>query len=340
MSIANYNSQNFPNASANPQYFLRKEVLDSAKTQQCLEIAYEEFKMPKNSNAFFGCRRYLTPSVDATPVPEGTNKEARSPIYEDFSQQVLRYSERYQVTRQVDDLTPFGVVASCKTELAKLVTLDRERVRWNAGVTLPNKIYNSPSVGIITSVNGPVTASRLQVVTRSLDVSKATVFDQIQTGTNKEGTSPTQACYYAFAHKQTKCDWDALPGFQQVAYSPTGKPKHFTHYGNYKDIAVFLSADALYYPGGGAASTTLINTAGVADVFPILILGQSAMASVSLEGSGKEGFGNLTTQILDKADKYDPSNAWTDVVATWYDAALPITNDWGWVLYVGATLNP
>lgn len=340
MAIANYPSQNFPNASVNPQYFLRKKVLESAKTQEVLDIAYEMYTMPKNANGYFGCRRYLTPAADATPVPEGTNKEARSPIYEDFSVAMLRYSERFQVTRQVDDLTPFDVVASCKDELAKLVVLDRERVRWNAGVTLPNKIYNSPSVGSIPAVNGPVTASRLQVVTRSLDVAKASYFGKIEPGTNKEGTAPTQACYYAFAHRNTKCDWDALPGFQQVAYSPTGKPKHFTHYGNYKDIAVFLSADALYYPGGGAATTTLINTAGAADVFPILILGEKAMGSVSLEGSGKEGFGNLSTVILDKADKYDPSNAWTDIVATWYDAALPTTNDWGWVLYVGATLNP
>ena len=340
MSIANYPSQNFPNASANPQFYLRKEVLDSARTYECLDIAFDKYKMPKNAHGFFGCRRYLTPSVDATPTPEGTNKEARSPIYEDFQVQMLRYSERYQVTRQVDDLTPFGVVDSCKTELAKLVVLDRERVRWNAGVTLPLKVYNSPAVGSIPAVNGPVTASRLQVVTRSMLSAKASYFADIQPGSNKEGTSPTQACYYAFVHTDVIPDLDALPGFQQVAYSPTGKPKHITHYGNYKNIAFFCSQEALTYPGGGAASTTLIATAGNANVYPILILGEHAMASVSLEGSGKEGFGNLNTIILDKADKYDTTNAWTDVVATWYDAALPTTSVWGTVLYVGATLNP
>lgn len=340
MAIATYQSQNFPNASANPQFYLRKKVLDSAKTFEVLDIMYDKYTMPKNANGFFGCRRYLTPAANATPTPEGSNKEARSPIYEDFSVPLLRYSERFQVSRQTDDLTPFDVVDSCHTELGKLVTLDRELVRWNAGVTLPNKIYNSPSVGSIPAVNGPVTASRLQVITRSMNSAKASYFGDIQPGSTKEGTSPTQACYYAVSHTDTKADWDALPGFQQVAYSPTGKPKHMCHYGNYKDVCVFLSPDALFYPGGGAATTTLIATGGLANVYPILILGEKSMGSVSLEGAGKAGFGNLSTVMLDKPDKYDPSNAWTDIVATWYDAALPTTNDWGWVLYVGATLNP
>lgn len=340
MAIANYPSQNFPNASANPQYALRKEVLDSAKTYEVLDMMYEKFTMPKNANGYFGCRRYLTPVADATPAPEGTNKEARSPIYEDFSTPMLRYTERFQISRQTDDLIPFDVVKSCKTELSKLVVLDRELVRWNAGVTLPNKAYNSPSISSIPTVNGPVTASRLQVITRSMISAKASYYGKIEPGSNKEGTAPTQACFYAVAHTDTMPDWDALPGFQQVAYSPTGKPKHITHYGNYKNLAVFLSPDALYLPGGGAATTTMLATGGNANVYPILILGENAMASVSLEGSGKEGFGNLAVKVLDAPDKYDPSNAWTDVVATWYDAALPITSVWGWVLYVAATANP
>jgi N4-gp56 family major capsid protein len=237
-------------------------------------------------------------------------------------------------------LTPFDVADSCHTELGKLVTLDRERVHWNATVTLPLKVYNSPSISSIPTVNGPVTASRLQVITRSMLSAKASYFADIQPGSNKEGTAPTQACYYAFVHTDVIPDLDALPGFQQVAYSPTGKPKHITHYGNYKNIAFFCSQDALFYTGAGAASTTLIASGGLANVYPIAILGEHAMASVNLEGSGKEGFGNLSTKILNEADKYDPSNAWTDIVATWYDAALPTTSVWGTILYVGATLNP
>lgn len=340
MAITTYGSQNFPNASANPQYALRKEVLESARTYEVLDMMYEKFTMPKNANGYFGCRRYLTPVADATPAPEGTNKEARSPIYEDFSTPMLRYTERYQVSRQTDDLIPFDVVKSCKTEISKLVVLDRELVRWNAGVTLPNKAYNSPSISSIPTVNGPVTASRLQVITRSMISAKASYYGKIEPGSNKEGTAPTQACFYAVAHTDTMPDWDALPGFQQVAYSPTGKPKHITHYGNYKNLAVFLSPDALYLPGGGAATTTMLATGGNANVYPILIIGENAMGSVSLEGAGKEGFGNLSVKVLDQPDKYDPTNAWTDVVSTWYDAALPITSVWGWVLYVAATANP
>lgn len=340
MSIATYGSQNFPNASVNPQYYLQKKVLDSAPTFEVLNTMFDEYTMPMNANGYIGLRRYLTPAVDATPLPEGTNKEARSPIYEDFSVPMLRYGERYQVSAQVMALTPFDVIDSCETELAKLVTLTRERVRWNAAQTLPNKAYNSPSISSIPTVNGPVTASRLQVITRSMLAAKAQYFDGIQSGSQKEGTSPTQACFNAVVHTDVIPDLDALPGFQQVAYSPTGKPRHLTHYGNYKNICFYTSQEAPILAGQGAATTTLIATSGNANVYPILIMGKKALGSVKLAGSGKSGFGNLKTEILDKADKYDPMNAWADIVATWWDAALPTTNDWAWILYVGATANP
>jgi N4-gp56 family major capsid protein len=340
MAITNYASQNFPNGSVNPQYYLLKKVLESADTYEVLDKFFDQYTMPMNSNAFIGMRRYLTLAVDATPTPEGTNKEARSPQYEDFSTQMLRYTERYQFSRQNLDLTPFDMIDANEPQLKKLVTLTRERVRWNAAQTIANKAYNSPSISSIPTVNGPVTASRLQVITRSMLAAKANYFDGIEAGSQKEGTSPTQACFNAICHTDLQPDLDALPGFQQVAYSPTGRPKHITHYGNYKNICFYTSQEAPILTGQGAATTTLLASGGNANVYPILIMGKKSMGAVSLKGAGKGGYGNANTYILDKADKYDPSNAWADLVATWYDAALPTTNDWAWILYVGATANP
>lgn len=340
MAIANYASQNFPNASVNPQYYLLKKVLESADTYEVLDTLFEKYTMPTNANGFIGMRRYLTPAVDATPTPEGTNKEARSPIYEDFSTQMLRYAERYQVSAQVMALTPFDVIDANERQLKKLITLTRERVRWNAAQTIANKAYNSPSISSIPTVNGPLTASRIQVITRSLLSAKANYFDGIQAGSAKEGTAPTQASYAMVCHTDLIPDIDALPGFQQVAYSPTGKPKHLTHYGNYKNVCIYTSQEAPILTGQGAATTTLIASGGNANVYPVLIFGERSFGSVDLKGAGKGGYGNASTYVLDKADKYDPTNAWADLVATWWDAALPTTNDWAWILYVGATANP
>lgn len=340
MAISTYGGNNFPNASANPQYFLQKDLLESAPTFECLEMACDSTTLPPNSNAFIGLRRYLTNAVDATPAPEGTNKAARTQIYEDFSGQMLRYTEMYQISAQTLMLTPFPAMKAAKTEMEKLIRLTRERVRANAAQALTQKIYNSSSVSTVGGVNGPITPSRLQVISRAILKAKGEYWDGIQTGTNKEGTSPTEACLYWFAHTDQQADIRALPGFIPVAGTASGKPKHRTHFGYWQNWCIFTSQEMPILTGQGASSTSLINTAGVTDVYFNLFCAKHSLTSVSLGGKGKEGFGNLGIQVLDKADKFDPTNAFADVVATWWDLCLPITNDWAYAGYFGATLNP
>lgn len=340
MAIATYTSQNFPNASVNPQYYLQKEVLDSADTYQVLDTLFDKYTMPSNANGFIGFRRYLTPAAAATALPEGTNATPRAIVYEDFSVPMLRYGEMFQISRNTYQLTPFDVLDANKEQLTKLVTLDHEAVRWAAAQTITNKLYNSSAVSSVPGVNGPLTPGRIQVATRSILSAKGNYFDGNTTGVNKEGTSPTQASFAFVCHTNLIPDIDALPGFQQVAYSPSGKPKHITHYGNWKNVCIYTSQEAPILAGQGAATTSLLATGGNADVYPILIFGKNSFGSVSLSGAGKAGYGNFDLKILDQPDKYDPMNQWVDIVATWWDAALPTTNSWAWLLYVGATANP
>jgi N4-gp56 family major capsid protein len=340
MAMNTYPQQNVPNGSANPQYFINKDLLESADTFQVIDEFCDTQTLPPNSNAFIASRRYLTGAPDATAAPEGTNKESRQQIYEDFSTQMFRYMEQYQLSRQELMLTPFPALKGARTEMAKLVILDRERVRWNALQTLSNKAYNSTAVGSIGAVNGPLTAGRLQALVRTILKAKGSYVSVGQGGVNKEGTNPTEASLVFIGHTDLQPDVRALPGFQPAISLPSGKPKHKTHFGNWLNIEFYLTQEQPILTGQGAASTTLINTAGNTDVYPNILMAKHTLATVKLGGSGAEGGGNLETVLLDKPDKYDPGNAWANLVCTWWDAAYPITNDWGWVLYTGATLNP
>lgn len=338
MAMATYAQQNVPNGSANPQYFINKDLLESADTFEIWPKFCEKQTLPPNSNAFIASRRYLTGAPDATPAPEGTNKEARTQIYEDFTTQMFRYTERYQISRQVLMLTPFPALKGARNEMAKLVILDRERVRNNAAATVTNKAYNSTAISSIGTVNGPITAGRLQAIGRSILKAKGSYVSAGQGGVNKEGTNPVEASLIAMFHTDQQPDIRALPGFQPAISTPDG-PKDKTHFGNWLNFEIYTTQELVILAGQGAASTTLLNTAGNADVYQGFVFAKHAMASVSL-GGNDEGDGNLNTTLLDKPDKYDPGNAWADLVCTWWDAAYPITNDWLWVYYTGATLNP
>lgn len=333
MAMTSYAQQNVPNGSANPQFFINKDLLESADTFEIWPKFCDKQTLPENSNAFIASRRYLTGAPDATPAPEGTNKEARSQIYEDFTTQMFRYTERYQISQQVLKLTPFPALKGARNEMAKLVILDRERVRNNAAATVANKAYNSTAVASIGTVNGPITAGRLQSIGRSILKAKGSYVSAAQAGVNKEGVNPTEASLICMFHTDQQPDIRALPGFQPSISTPDG-PKDKTHFGNWLNFEIYTTQELVILSGQGAASTTLINTAGNTDVYQGFIFAKHAMASVSLGGN------NLNTTLLDQADKYDPGNAWADLVCTWWDAAYPITNDWLWVYYTGATLNP
>lgn len=339
MAMNNFAQQNVPNGSVNIQYFINKDLLDSADTFQVIDEFADVDTLPPNSNQFLASRRYLTGAPDATPAPEGTTKEGRQQIFEDFSVQMFRYSEMYQISRQELALGAMPALKGARSEMAKLVILDRERVRWNALLTLSNKAYNSTAVSAINQVNGPVTPGRIQTIIRSIIRAKGSYVSAGQGGTNKEGTNPTEQSLIFLGHTDLQGDVRALPGFQPAISLPSGKAKHKTHFGNYLNVEFYLSQEAPILAGGGAASTTLVNTAGLTDVYQNVIFAKNTIRTVKLGGSGPEGGGNLKTEFLDSADKYDPTNAYANLVCTWWDAAYVITNDWGWVYYTGATLN-
>lgn len=340
MAMNTYAAQNVPNGSANPQYYINKDLLESADTFQVIDEFADVDTLPMNSNAFLASRRYLTPAPDSTPAPEGTSKTGRTQIYEDFTVQMFRYSEMFQMSRQELALTPFPALKGARNELAKLIILDRERVRWNALLTIANKAYNSTAVSSIPQVNGPITSGRIQSIVRSILKAKGSYVSAGQGGVNKEGTNPTEASIVFLGHTDLQPDVRALPGFQPAISLPSGKPKHKTHFGNWLNVEFYLTQEAPILTGQGAASTTLINTAGVTDVYPCVIMAKNTIRTVKLAGGGAEGAGNLDTKLLDQPDKYDPTNAYADLVSAWWDAAYIITNDWAWNYYVGATLNP
>lgn len=329
----------WPAGSSAVQYLAIKDVLTTAPAQKVLDLACEEKTMKRQMGASIVLRRWLTPAIDTTPTPEGANKDPRSLVPEDYTGTMLRYAERIQVSRVDYDLSPWDAVMGGKDRIKQLVISDRERIRWNAGIAGPNVIYNSPAVGARANVNGPISAGRIQAGVRSLMALKGMTFSEIIGGANKIGTSPIEASYYYFGHTDQLPDFRALPGWVPKASYPAGVNVSPYEVGSFQNVRVFLTAEALKLPGAGAATSTMLNTLGNTDVYTNLLLGKEAMASVKLDGDGAEGFGNFNLEVLDKADKYDPSNAWVDIVATWYDLAMITANDWTYRIEVGATLN-
>jgi len=329
----------WPTGSTAIQCLAMKELLTTVPAYEVTNIAFDKRTLNRQMGAAIVLRRWLTPSVDATPAPEGTQKEARNLVPNDYTGTMLRYTERIQVSRYDYDLHPWDAVKGGTQRMRELVVSTRERVRANSMVGGPNRIYNSAAVTARNQVNGAISPGRLQTVVRSLERAKAMLMTDVIGGQNKEGTAPVEGAYYAFTHSDLQPDLRALPGFQVVAQYPSGMTKNFREFGAFQNIRFFTTPEFPYYPGAGAATATMLATGGNTDVYPIVVCGQEAFTSVKLNGDGREGFGNLDVKVLDQPDKYDPNNNWVDIVSSWYDLAMPTAYEWSWIIEVGATAN-
>ena len=332
----------YPQGATAIQYLAEKEVLETAPAYETISLATDERTLKRNMGNAIVMRRWLTPGIDTTPAPEGTQKTARAIVPEDFTGTVYRYTELLQVSRYEWDLGPWDSVQGSKDRLKQLIISTRERIRFNAAATGTNVLYNSSAVTSRAQVNGPLSAGRLQIIVRNLMLAKAFMFSDAMGGTDKQGTSPVESAVFAFCHTNLQPDIRALPGFQRVADYP-GKPRSPREFGAWQNIRFFTSPEALFYPGAGAATTSMLNTggtAGTADVYPIFIMGQHALTSVKLSGEGEAGSGNFGIRILDEPDKYDPNNNFVDIVASWYDLCMVTSNDWLWRYEVATTANP
>jgi N4-gp56 family major capsid protein len=340
MAMRGYNQ--WPTGNTAIQYLLEKEVLETAPAYEAIAIATDERTLKRNMGNAIVLRRWLTPSVDATPAPEGTQKSARAIVPEDFTGIMYRYTELLQVSRVEFDLGPVDTVQGSKDRLKQLIASTRERIRFNAAASGTNVLYNSSAVSTRAGVNGPLSGGRLQIIVRNLMNAKAFMFKDAIAGTDKQGTSPVESAVFAFTHTNVQPDIRALPGFQRAADYPGRTASQF-EFGAWQNIRFFTTPEALYFPGSGAATTAMLNTggtAGTADVYPIYIMGKGALTSVKLAGAGEAGSGNFAISVLDKPDKYDPNNNFVDVVASWYDLCMVTSNDWLWRFEVATTANP
>jgi N4-gp56 family major capsid protein len=203
-------------------------------------------------------------------------------------------------------------------------------------------MFNSAAHTLRSQVNGPLTNGRLKVAVRSLNDNRAEYIREMTKGSVNQATVPVEPAYVALGHTDLKADIRNIPGF--IAAPKVGGIKDYLPqlFGYVDDIAFVLSPEFSPFAGEGAAvgSTGMKSVGGVnIDVYPILIYGKEAMGKCSLRGADK-GLGAVTMEVLDKADKSDPTNQRRLVSLRWWDAPVILNQNWLYRIEVGVTENP
>lgn len=329
----------WPVPSTNVQYILTKEVLDRAEAFERLQAACDERTLAANSGASIVLTRWVNPSVNPNPEPEGQNPVTRALQPEQFFGTMQRYSVAYSTSNYNATLHPLDWVKGMADVLATEVRSTRERIRYLAGNSGTNRIYNASSITQRQDVNGVITWGRLTRAVAGIRAAKGREYTGETGGTTKIGTAPTEAGYLCFVHTDAECDIRVLPGFVPKAKMSPGNYPDGT-FGSVDNIVFVTSPEFVPYAGAGAATSTMRATSGNTDVYPFMLCAKGSLTSIKLSGAERGGFGNGKANILDKADKSDYTNSRIIVSASWYDLCISSSDDWRVVIECGATANP
>lgn len=325
--------------------YCEAKVLERAGPHICLDLAADTKPVPKNRGNAVNFRRWKNPAVSTTPVTEGVNPTSRALTHDDYNTTINRFAEVFEESRYNYDLDVWDSVKGAADVLGDLIQRTREQVRYNAAKAGSGVLYNSSSITSRATVNGAISVGRLDVAVRTLEANKAMTFTKMMKASTAVSTAGVEPAFFAFGHTDLMPDLRRLSGFRTVAEMSNipSEARNPLLRGALGSVLFFLSPELAPFADSGAdvGSTGLKSTTGTkVDVYPLIIMGQHALGSIALRGSGIKGRGALDVNILDKPDKSDPSNERVYISAAWYDAALRLSEEWMQRIEVGVTANP
>jgi N4-gp56 family major capsid protein len=306
------------------------DLLERARPQLVLGIGADKKNIPANKAETISFRRAVNPSVSTSQVTEGVTPASRGLAYEDVSGSLGEYAEVFEITSRMRELGEDDAVRDSADVLADLVANTKEAVGWAAYIQGTSVVY-SGSATLRNQVLAPLALGDFQTAVRSLMAAKAARYTQADNGGLNSNTFPIEASFYAMCHTDLHADLRKLSGFITTAEYGGKKMVNEFEFGNVENVRVFTTPQLtpIINAGAALAGANVKSTGGSnADVYPILVFGKHAIGEVDLKGSGKNGYGGVKINVLNAADKSDPTNQRAYVACRWWDLKLILNDAW------------
>lgn len=238
--------------------------------------------MPRNKTQNIKFRRPRVFDAVSTPLVEGVTPAATQFRYEDVQGTLKQYGMVIEVTDHIADTHEDPVLNDAAEQCGLNIGRTFEALRWGVLRAGTNVSYANGSAR--NAVNSVVDLNQQRSITRTLKAQKAMKYTKILSGSLMENTTPIEASYIAVGHTDLEPDIRSMSGFVPTAQYGTRKIIHETELGSVEDVRYCLSPDLPPFLGAGASSTSVLNTGGRADVYPILYLAMHAYGTVPLRG--------------------------------------------------------
>lgn len=332
MAFKSYESSTLPDSNT---YHMAK-TLKSTEAYVILPSYGLKWRLPKNKGETISADRYEEFSYDTTTATEGVAPAPQTYTTNPVSVSIERYNDLRRISRKKLDLSPQKVLKEVAAKQGNHVQNVNELILWNTLIAGSNVEYNSSAHTARTDVDGAINVGMLRRIVRTLDANKAEHLSQVNKGGPNEGTTTTEPAFFAFGHTHLKSDLRDLMGFVTCDQYGDGKRLPY-EFGQLDDVKFILSPQFAPVTDAGATtgSTGMISSGTKVDVYPFVVVGKEAYASVMLAGMD-----DVESNILADADKADPTNEWADVAIAWYFTCTITNQNWIYRGEVGVTDSP
>jgi N4-gp56 family major capsid protein len=326
---------------ADPDLIILDQFLTRPESDDVFDAAFTKNTIGMNQGEVVHFRRMQNPTIDTTTANGLTNKASIALTHYDYTATLNEYNESLSIGRREKELSSYSNQLKEHGNILAdwIVPETRSAIRFNALKAGTNKFYPSSANTVRTDVAATLNANMLERMIRSIRNARGKYFHAKVEATNKVNTSGIEQSYRVYCHTDLEADIRLLPGVK-FANEYAAEKNEFAAWQNCR---FFTTQTATPYANGGASSSTLLatgatgSTAGNCDVYPVIMVAKDACNALSIKGSGMDGIGNVTTTVLDKADKSDIHNKLVVLGVQWKDFALITAQEWIAVGEVGAS---
>lgn len=313
------------------------EMLKMVETIQVIGKFGDQKSQPLNKTDTVVFRRLKAFNADSNERPgitaanfitaEGTTPNANTISYTDVTAVVQQFAVLFKFSSKSQLMYEDDMPADMQKVTSQTMAEVAELVAYGQAKAGTSVIYANGTTR--AGVNTAISLRKLQQAARTMESNRGQhITTSIAAGQNFN-TAPVEPAYLVLYHTDGSSDVRALPGFtKRVEYGSAIKPIHPREIGACEEFrfvptplfAPFLSA-------GSATANGMVQTSSACDVYPFIILAESALGHISLKGHGYSGI-SPTVIPSNVKNHANPSGMFGFVGADFWYACVRLNENW------------
>jgi len=247
-----------------------------------LERLGATFVIPDNKTKVAKWRRYEILPLATTPLVEGVTPAGTKPTITDVTATLVQFGDFIPFSDFIMDTHEDPLLKEYSALCMQQWTETIETIRWNVVKAGSNVGFSNGAVR--TSVNTPISLAAQRTATRALKRQRGKHITSIVSSNGNFRTEPIEAAFIAICHSDVENDIRNMQGFIPTKQYGSGATAWPNEIGAVEDVRYMRSTLFTPFSGAGAASTSMINTAGTADVYPVIYFATNFFGIVPLKG--------------------------------------------------------